>query len=78
MCVSMKMLPGGARIPVVFMCVGADRSTLILVKEWKMLGVPPRRLSRHLSLPDAHPLNVANEAAVTRSERGRNPTATGL
>jgi hypothetical protein len=42
-----------------------------------MLGVPPRRLSRHLSplisprrAPVGHPLNVANEAAVTRSEGG--------
>lgn len=35
---------------LVFICVGADRSTL-RSSEWKMLGVPPRRLSRHLSPP---------------------------
>lgn len=49
MCVSMKMLLRGVRTPVVFMCVGADRGTPILAEEWKMLGVPSRRLSRHLS-----------------------------
>lgn len=68
MCVSMKTFPfegWNLAFSLVFICVGADRSTL-RSSEWKMLGVPPRRLSRHLSPPGGSPLNVANEAAVTR------------
>lgn len=86
MCVSMKMLAVGGELPPCLRVSGANCGTPILVKEWKMLGVPPRRLSRHLSplplpvllLVPTHP-NVASEAAVregTRSREGGNPRAT--
>jgi len=41
----------------VYVCRSRPWHSPILVKEWKMLGVPPRRLSRHLSphLTPPHP-----------------------
>lgn len=74
MCVSMKMFPsGGARSPYrVYVC----RSRPLALPDPRK-GMEDARRPSEAPFPSsitpsvAHPLNVANEAAVTRSERGR-------
>lgn len=55
---------------LVFICVGADRSTL-RSSEWKMLGIPPRRLSRHLSPPGGPPPLMSRTRPQLQGAGGR-------